>query len=178
MSPNLLYFLDCCRHKIKPTAIIDENTERIVAKNRGYLDLDGKLTPTALIVLDEFETLLVKSKKVLTSTLLGDEGLKNIEIYREIFPAIRVPKVGLLRQTTQELQEKFIWFFKRYPQFNWEDVLNAADYYIHIKNRENMEFITTSSYFIQRTDNFSKTSRSLLADYCQMIADNPEIVNG
>jgi hypothetical protein len=130
-----------------------------------------------LLILDEFETLLVKSKKKLTSDLLGKEGLKNIEIYREMFPAIKVPKVGLLRQTTQELQEKFIWFFRRYPQFNWENILDAADYYIHTKKQENMEFITTSSYFIQRTDNFSKTSRSLLADYCQMILDNSEIVN-
>lgn len=176
VSPNQLYFLDCCRYKIKPTSIINEEVERIVALNRGHLDQNGNLTPGALFILDEFETLLVKTKKKVASELLGTNALQCINIYREMFPAKRVPKVGLLRQTVQELKEKFVWFFKTYPEFTWSLVLDATDYYMYTKQKENMEFITTSSYFIQRTDNFTKTSRSLLADYCQMLVDNPEIL--
>ena len=177
MSPNQLYFLDCCRHKIKPTSIINEDAERIVAQKRGHLDQNGNLDPGAIFILDEFESLLAKTKKIVASQVLGTESAKYIEEYREIFPAKRLPRVGLLRQTPQELKEKFVWFFKTYPQFNWETVLNATDYYMHTKMQENMEYMTTSSYFIQRTDTFSKSCRSLLADYCQMIVDNPEILN-
>ena len=36
--------------------------------------------------------------------------------------------------------------------------------------------MVTSSYFIQKTDMKTKLSRSILADYCQMIIDNPEIL--
>lgn len=176
MSPNQLYFLDCCRYKIKPTGIINEEAERIVAQQRGHFDQNGNLTPGAIFILDEFETLLVKTKKKVVSELLGTNALESIKTYREMFPAKRVPRVGLLRQTVQELKEKFVWFFKTYPEFDWDLVLDATDYYIYTKQKENMEFVTTSSYFIQRTDNFTKASRSLLADYCQMIVDNPEIL--
>lgn len=176
VSPNQLYFLDCCRYKIKPTDIINEDAERFVAQNRGHVDQNGNLTPGAVFILDEFETLLVKTKKKVSSELLGTNALECINIYREMFPAKRVPKVGLLRQTVQELKEKFVWFFKTYPDFDWALVLDATDYYMYTKQKENMEFVTTSSYFIQRTDNFTKTNRSLLADYCQMLVDNPEIM--
>jgi len=177
VSPNQLYFLDCCRHKIKPTGIINEDAERLVAQNRGHLDANGNLTAGALFVLDEFETLLVKTKKKVASEVLGMNALQCINTYREMFPAKRVPRVGLLRQTVQELKQKFIWFFKTYPEFDWALVLDATDYYIYTKGKENLEYITTSSYFIQRTDTSTKTSRSLLADYCQMIVDNPEILS-
>lgn len=175
VSPNQLYFLDCCRHKIKPSKIIDEEYERKVAVERTHLTPDNQLSTGATFILTEFETLLAKTKKTVASEILGADSVQFIETYRLMFPAKRVPKVGLLRQTPQELKDKFVWFFKTYPQFSWEDVLNGTDYYIYTKQKENMEFITTSSYFIQRTDNFTKTSRSLLADYCQMFKDNPEI---
>lgn len=177
LSPNQLYFLDCCRYKIKPTSIINADVERIIAESRGYTDSNGNLTPGATFILDEFETLLVKTKKKVVSEILGSDALKHINTYREMFPAKRIPKVGLLRQTVQELKEKFVWFFKTYPDFDWTLVLDATDYYIYTKNKENLEYMTTSSYFIQRTDTFTKASRSLLADYCQMIVDNPEILN-
>ena len=33
-----------------------------------------------------------------------------------------------------------------------------------------------SSYFIQKTDNISKTTKSELSDHCQFLLDNPEIL--
>ncbi len=130
-----------------------------------------------MFILDEFESLLIKTKKKVSSEILGSASLEHINTYREMFPAKRVAKVGLLRQTVQELKDKFVWFFKTYPEYDWNLVLDATDYYIYIKNKENMEYITTSSYFIQRTDTYTKTNRSLLADYCQMIVDNPQILS-
>lgn len=177
ISPNQLYFLDCCRYSIKPTSIINEEEELKFARERGHLDDKGNITPGAVFILDEFESLLTKTKKKVASDLLGTEALERIQTYREMFPAKRIPKVGLLRQTVQELKQKFVWFFKTYPEYDWELVLDATDYYMYTKQKENMEFMTTSSYFIQRTDTYTKTNRSLLADYCQMILDNPAILS-
>lgn len=174
MTPNQLYFLDCCRYKIKPTSIINEDAERLVALNRGHLDDQNNLTPGALFILDEFEALLVKTKKKVASELLGVDAVEHIQQYRELFPAKRIPKVGLLRQSVQELKDKFVWFFKTYPEYNWDLVLDATDYYIYTKMKENMEYMTTSSYFIQRTDPITKVNRSMLADYCQIILENPD----
>jgi len=33
-----------------------------------------------------------------------------------------------------------------------------------------------SSYFIQKTDNISKTTKSELADHCEFLLDNPDIL--
>lgn len=176
VSPNQLYFLDCCRYKIKPTHLIDEDTETKVAKERGHLDKDGKLTSGAIFILDEFETLLTKTKKKVSSEILGTNALEDINTYRELFPAKRLPSGELARQTVQELRDKFVWFFKTYPEFTWELVLNATDYYVYTKEKEGFNFMITSSYFIQKTDPRTKVSKSTLADYCQMILDNPEIL--
>jgi hypothetical protein len=177
ISPNQLYFLDCRRHKIKTCSIIDDEKEKEIAIKRGHLDEKNNLSHGALFILDEFQTYLVKSKKKVSSEVLGEDSVKNINTYREMFPAIRIGKVGLLRQTVQELKDKFVWFFKTYPEYDWTLVLDATDYYIYMKQKENMEYITTSSYFIQRTDASTRINRSLLADHCQMILDNPEILS-
>jgi hypothetical protein len=175
VSPNQLYFLDCCRYKIKPTHLIDEDKEREVATERGHLDKDGKLTPGALFVLDEFETLLSKTKKKVVSEVLGMDALKNVKIYREMFPAEKLPSGEVGRQGIQELRDKFVWFFKTYPEFTWDNVLDATDYYIHTKRKDGFNYMINSTYFIQKTDPRTKVSRSALADHCQLLIDNPEI---
>ena len=176
ISPNQLYFLDSCRHKIKPTQIIDEDYERQLALERGHLDAEGKLSPGALFILDEFETLLVKTKKKVASEVLGNNALESIKTYREMFPAQKLPSGELARQTVQELKDKFIWFFKTYPEYDWNLVLDATDYYVYTKQKDGFSYMITSSYFIQKTDPRTKISRSALADHCQMILDNPEIL--
>jgi len=176
VSPNQLYFLDCCRHKIKPTGIVNADAERVLAVRKGYLTEEGVLTHQALQLLEEFETFLVKTKKKVATEVLGDNFLERIKEYREIFPAKRLPHGELARQTVQELKDKFIWFFKTYPDFSWELVLEATDYYVFTKSKEDFKFMATSSYFIQKTDMKTKVVKSLLADYCQAIVDDPEIL--
>lgn len=176
VSPNQLYFLDCCRYKIKPTHLIDEDKERQVALEREHLTEDNKLTPGAIFILDEFETLLAKTKKKVMSEVLGINALQSIKTYREMFPAQKLPSGELARQTVQELKDKFVWFFKTYPEFDWNLVLDATDYYIYTKQKDGYNFMINSSYFIQKTDPRTRVSRSALADHCQMILDNPEIL--
>jgi len=176
LSPNQVYFLDCCRQKIKPTGIINAEAEALICQSKGLIDDEGKLSHKAQEILNDFETYLVKTKKKVATSVLGDNFLEKIKEYRELFPAIKLPSGELARQSVQELKDKFIWFFKTYPEYDWDLVLDATDFYIFNKHKENYSFMVTSSYLIQKTDLKTKLSRSILADYCQMILDNPDIL--
>lgn len=176
LSPNQLYFLDCCRYKIAAGSLINEKAEFMICQSKGLITNEGKLTDKALVILDEFEIYQVKTKKKVATSVLGDNFLDKIKEYREIFPAQKLPHGELARQSMQELKDKFIWFFKTYPEYSWEIVLDATDYYVYAKSREHFNYMATSSYFIKKTDPRTKEISSKLADYCQMITDNPEIL--
>lgn len=177
LSPNQLFFLDCCRNKIKPPAIINVEAERTTALSKGYLDEQGVLTNKAMIVLEEFDTFLVKTKKKVTTDILGENFLDCIQDYRDIFPKGFLPHGEIARQSIEELKNKFLWFFKTYPSYDWSLVLEATNYYRYIKEKDNFSYMMTSSNFIQKTDNKTKTVKSTLADYCQLLQDDPEIIS-
>ena len=94
-----------------------------------------------------------------------------------MFPAKRLPSGELARQTPNELKDKFVWFFKTYPEYDWGMVLDATDYYVYTKSLKNFEYTMTSSYFIKKTDPRTKETSSKLADHCQMILDEPSLLN-
>jgi hypothetical protein len=176
ISPNQIYFLDCCRDKIKPV-IINQDAERIVCESKGLIDADGNLTNKGANILNEFETFLVKTKKKVTSAVLGENSIDKINEYREIWPSKRLPSGELARQSTQELKDKFVWFFKTYPEYDWDLVLDATDYYNDVFKKKNYQYMATSSYFIKKTNTTTKEVTSKLADYCQEIIDNPKLLN-
>ena len=91
-----------------------------------------------------------------------------------MFPAMKLPSGELARQSMQELRDKFVWFCKTYPDYDWDTILNAAHFYIYTKKKDGYMYMVTSSYFIQKTDPRTKISKSLLADYCQMTIDDPD----
>lgn len=177
LSPNQIYFLDCCRSKIRPSdKVINVEAERTIAIRQGYLSEEGVITDKALVVLDEFETFLVKTKKKVATDVLGDKFLDRIKEYREIFPKGFLPHGEIARQSVEELKNKFIWFFKTYPDYDWDLVLEAASYYNFLKAKEGYKYMATSSYFIQKTDTKSKAHKSTLADYCSLIKEDPGIL--
>lgn len=171
ISPNQLYYLDSCREKIVPSQVINAEAQRVVCAQRGWISPDGKLTEGALYILDEFETFLKKTKSKVTKEILGDDFVKNVNEYREMFPANRLPSKELGRQSHTELTKKFVEFFKKYPQYDWELVLDATDYYVNYYKKVGFKFMATSSYFILKNDT------SKLADTCQAILDDPKILN-
>ena len=76
VSPNKIYFLDCCRSRIKPTNIINSEAEANICRAKGYINEQGQLTEKALVILDGFETFLVKTKKKVATEVLGDGFLE------------------------------------------------------------------------------------------------------
>jgi len=177
VSPNLIYFLDCYRKKIKPTAIINEDAEKLIALSKGLIKEDGNLSQTAINILEEFETYLVKTKSKVTKQVLGEDFVQKVTEYREAFPKQRLPSGELARQSIKELQDKFVWFFKTYPEYDWDLILDATDYYNILFEKKGYMYMATSSYFIKKTNPQTKETTSKLADYCQQLIDNPEILN-
>jgi len=177
LSPNQIYLLDCYRSKIKPTSIINEEEDLKVCKERGLIDDESNLTNAGVVILNQFETFLVKTKKKVTQEVLGEDFLDRVKEYREAFPSKRLPSGELARQSVQELKDKFVWFFKTYPEYDWDLVLDAADYYNEVFKRKNYMYMATSSYFIKKTNPQTKEVTSKLADYCQEILDNPKMLD-
>jgi hypothetical protein len=176
LSPNLLYFLDCCKKNIKPTGIINEENENAIAKEKGLIDDNGKLSLQALQILDEFEMYLVKKKTKVTKEVLGENFMEKVYEYRIAWPKTRLPSGELARQSVQELKDKFIWFFKTYPEYDWDLVLDATDYYNMLYERKRYMYMATSSYFIKKTNPQTKETTSKLADYCQQLLENPKVL--
>ena len=177
LSPNQIYFLDCCREKIIPSRhLINPDAERMIAESKGLIDDAGKLTNKAATILNEFETYLVKTKKKVTLAVLGENFNEKVKEYREAFPAKRLPSGELARQSVQELKDKFVWFFKNYPEYDWDLILDATDYYNEVFRKKNHMYMATSSYFIKKTNPQTKEVSSKLADYCQQIIDNPKLL--
>lgn len=135
------------------------------------------LTNTGAAVLNDFQTFLVKQKKKVTSEVLGLNFLDNVKEYRELFPSKRLPSGELARQSVQELKDKLVWFFKTYPEYDWDLVLDATEYYNQVYKRKNYMYMATSSYFIKKTNIQTKEISSKLADYCQQLLDNPDVIN-
>ena len=175
VSPNQIYFLDCCKHKIKLTDIIEQDVEKSICQVRGFIDSNNKLTPIGLQILEEFETYLVKTKKQVVSDILGVDFLEKVTRYRDIFPKGMLPSGELARQGINELKDKFVWFFKTYPEYTWELVIDAADVYVQLKAKVDFKYAVTSSYFIKKTDIRTKENKCALADYCQLLIDDPEL---
>lgn len=176
ISPNQIYFLDCCQSKIKPSGIINSDFETAFAKQKGLIDENRNLTNAGAIILNEFEMFLLKTKKKVSSEVLGPDFLKKVNEYREIFPSKRLPSGQLARQSSQELKDKFIWFFKTYPEYDWDLILDATDYYNVIFKRKDYMYMANSTNFIKKTE-VTKEVSSKLADYCQEILDNPALLD-
>jgi hypothetical protein len=135
---------------------------------KGLITDKGVLTYKALTILEDFETFLIKAKKVVTTSVLGGDYEEMITKYKEYFPKRLTTGPG--RQSPRELKQKFVWFFKNHPEYTWDDVLEAANYYKYECAQRNNEFMANSSNFIKK-DTMSKESVSKLADYCQLIID-------
>jgi hypothetical protein len=178
LSPNQIYFLDCCREKIIPSkALINVDAERMLAQHKKLIDEEGNLTNKAAEILNEFQTFLLKTKKKIASDVLGLNMNERITEYRDIWPSKRLPSGELARQSTQELKDKFVWFFKTYPEYDWDLVLDATDFYNESFKKKNYMYMATSSYFIKKHNPQTKEVSSKLADYCQQIIDNPKLLD-
>lgn len=144
-----------------------ENCQRL-----GLIDEYNKLTDKAETILTDSEAYFKKTKAKTTSASLGDDYKVKVKTYRELFPTGTHPTLNYpFRQTIEDLTPRFTWFFNRYPDFDWDLVLEATEQHVR-KCRENgFRGLGKSSLFIKKTDKDSNTITSPLADLCQDVLD-------
>jgi hypothetical protein len=174
ISPNQIYFLDCCQSNIRPTTIINQDAEKMICMAKGFINQNGELTNRGAIALNEFETYLVKRKRAVTKEVLTPDFKVKIQEYINLWPAITLPSGKAARQGAKNIEKKFVEFFKDYPEYDWNLVLDATDIYIIDFQKKDYKYMINSLYFISKTDNITKDVTSELANKCQLILDNPK----
>ena len=109
------------------------------------------------------------AKKRTSIQLLGKGYQEMLKIYREAFPAGKLPSGKPGRQNIKALENAFRWFFDTYD-YTWEEVANATVMYVNEYESKDYMYMKTSQYFICKADK-NKIKVSELADYCDMIRD-------
>lgn len=145
--------------------------------------MSNELTVLGVAALDEFKMFQKKTKTKVTTEVLGKDFLDKAKEYLNAFPDStklvggRIPtSKELAKQGIEEIKDKLVWFRKNYPQYSWDIILDATEYYVYLKSLEDYNYMVTSSYFIKKTDPRTKETASKLADHCQLITDNPNIL--
>ena len=146
------------------------NDDKLALERLGYLTLDnGKYTMSAeakslIVHLDNYFT---KAKKKTDAQLMGQDFVDKINIYREIFPNIKLPSGKPARVNVKMLSESFRWLFETYD-YTWEQIIKATKMYVNEYRDAQYMYMQTSQYFICKQDKH-KVKSSTLADYCDMI---------
>jgi len=151
------------------------NDDKLALERLGYLTLDnGKYTMSAeakslIVHLDNYFT---KAKKKTDAQLMGQDFVDKINIYREVFPNIKLPSGKPARVNVKMLSESFRWLFETYD-YSWEQIIKATKMYVNEYRDAQYMYMQTSQYFICKQDKH-KVKSSTLADYCDMIRDGIE----
>lgn len=165
LSPNGYYLLYCLANNISFEEFdlpVPKSAELFKLKQANLIGEDGNITIEGKSVIIEATKLYLKQVKSIKDEL-DDDYKSNVEKYRDLFPS-GVVSGKRLKSTTSELTNRFIWFFKTYPQFSWNTILQATTDYLDSKAGD-MKFCRNASYFIKKSENGSIISD--LASWCE-----------
>tara|TARA_R100000664_G_scaffold26171_1_gene36281 strand:- start:633 stop:1169 length:537 start_codon:yes stop_codon:yes gene_type:complete len=117
----------------------------------------------------KYDNLFRIAKKRTSTQLLGKGYPEMLKIYREAFPAGKLPSGKPGRQNVKTLENAFRWFFDTYD-YTWDEVAHATVMYVNEYREKEYMYMKTSQYFICKSDK-NKVKHSELADYCDMVRD-------
>lgn len=123
------------------------------------------------IDMDERAMDKVRSTRIFED-LLDSEFVKNVEIYRSMWPPITLPTGKTARSPSKDLELRFKWFFSNY-NYTWDMIFQATENYITYYRDRNYVFMRTSSFFIYKEES-TKIRTSNLAEWCDSIKDGIE----
>lgn len=166
ITPDQCYLLFAVNNKVRPSTYNEEDLITLVSV--GYIK-DNTVTAEGLKLINQLDTYFKVNKKKTDKDLLGAAGMQNIETYRSIFPAGKLPSGVPSRNNVKILLENFRWFFAEYD-YTWEEVLKATRMYVNEYRGNDYLYMQNSQYFISKQDKH-KVKTSKLADYCDMIRD-------
>ena len=166
LTPNQCLILYGIHKKIAVNVGVDEDLKYLL--DEGFI-LDNKLTAKSKKIIIEIDNYFVKSKKKTDIQLMGKDYANNIKLYREIFPAKKLPSGKPARNNVKILGESFRWFFETFDH-TWDTVIKATRMYVNEYRDNGYLYMQTSQYFVCKQDKH-KVKHSSLADYCDMIID-------
>jgi hypothetical protein len=137
------------------------------------------LTEKGLHLLREAEEVALKAKRAKKAKIPLAEWEDHIVTFNNMFP--RGKKQGTtfsFRTNPKELMERFVWFFKEYPEYTWEQVLEATKRYCDsFDESTGYTYMQVSKYFIKKDDKFRSTSSTLANIIYNMLEGNDEEVS-
>jgi hypothetical protein len=172
ITPNAYYVLNCIKEKIVPNNFINSSLECKKLQVDNWLTEDLRLTSKSLIFIEEINGYFKKSKKKSSKVLMGDDFLRKIEEYVNVFPNKRLPSGKYAKTTPKNLEVAFRWFFETYD-YEWDTILKATEKYVEEYEVRNFEYMRTAQYFLRKQNN-DKSFESDLANYCEIIKSSPE----
>tara|TARA_R100001440_G_scaffold47097_2_gene66854 strand:- start:3949 stop:4554 length:606 start_codon:yes stop_codon:yes gene_type:complete len=127
------------------------------------------ITKDGKAIIRKYDNYFVKAKKKTNIQLMGKNFVDKLNLYREVFPAGKLPSGKPARQNIRSLETAFRWFFETYD-FDWNDIIKATKMYVNEFRDKEYLYMKNSQYFISKQDK-NKVKHSELADYCDMIKD-------
>jgi len=127
------------------------------------------LTAKGKRICAKYNNLYKIRKKRTNNQLMGKGYMEMIKVYREAFPAGKLPSGKPGRQNVKTLENAFSWFFETYD-YTWDEVSHATVMYLQEYKEKDYMYMKTSQYFICKSDK-NKVKHSELADYCDMVRD-------
>jgi hypothetical protein len=167
LTPNTYYVLHCIREKLVPHKFVNKELECKRLQTDQWLTESLELTSKSLIFMEEINGYFRKTKKKTSQDLMGQDFVRNIEKYVEIFPNKKLSSGKYARVNAKNLEAPFRWFFENYD-YSWEEINKATERYVDEFSIRRYEFMRTAQYFV-RKQNIDKSFESDLATYCEII---------
>lgn len=167
LTPNTYYVLHCIREKVVPHKSVNKELECKRLQTDHWLTENLELTSKSLIFMEEINGYFKRTKKKTSQDLMGQDFVRNIEKYVEIFPNKKLSSGKYARVNAKNLEAPFRWFFETYD-YDWEEIFKATEKYVDEFSIRRYEFMRTAQYFI-RKQNIDKSFESDLATYCEII---------
>mgnify|MGYP003644367267 FL=1 len=171
LTPNQLLLLYGIKNSISfPIQNKQEDANELIKlKLLTYKKPKFTITSKGKSIITKYNQYFKLSKKRTTAQLLGEGYAEMLGIYREAFPAGKLPSGKPGRQNVKTLENSFRWFFQTYD-YTWEEVAHATVMYVNAYKDTDYLYMKTSQYFICKQDKH-KIKHSELADYCDMVRD-------
>jgi hypothetical protein len=133
-----------------------------------YINSDGsELSEQGVKLIKSIEMLFKPLKKLKDIELMGPDFEERIKEYLEIFPTGKLPNGKYARGNKKNIKENFMWFFQEFPEYSWDQVLDATEAYVSEYQKKNYLYMRTAMYFIKKL--VDSTVQSELANYCELI---------
>lgn len=136
-----------------------------VLKTNNYLNTDGSITTKGLNILDEASRLFSTPRNKKRNQYMTQEFMENLQEFREIFPNRKLPSGKAARTNIEDLKKKMVDFQIRYPNYDWDTILDAATCYVETYRKVDFMFMKTAGYYIM------KDNESDLATDCELLLE-------